>query len=50
MGISLKSMCARKEMSENIIASIEESLNMHITASNKTTLMSETPNIINDFM
>ena len=45
-----KSMSDRKEMSENIIASVEEPLNMYITVSNKTTLMSEILNIINGFM
>lgn len=43
-------MFDKKEMSENITASVEEPLNMYITASNKTTLMSEILNIINDFM
>ena len=42
MGLLLKkSIFDRKEMIKNTIASVEEPLNMHITASNKNTLTSE---------
>ena len=50
-----KNVSHRKESTENIndrseteFASVEDPLNMHRTASNKTTLVSDIPNIIND--
>ena len=50
-----KNVSDGKEMAENIndrskteFASVEDPLNMHRTASNKTTFVSEIPNIIND--
>ena len=35
---------------ETEYASVEDPLNMHITASNETTLISEIPNIINPLL
>ena len=50
-----KNVSDGKEMAENIndrskaeFASVEDPLNMHRTASNETTFVSEIPNIIND--
>ena len=51
----LKGLSDRKKMTENVndirseteFVSLEYSLNMHRTASNETTLVSEIPNIIN---
>ena len=50
-----KKISGRKESTENIngkseteFASVEDTLNMHRTASNETTLVSDIPNIINE--